>query len=142
MYFINLVFDSIGSENKKVKIKSNIDYNNLVIAYAEGTKQIGFDLIKSVACNKYDSVLMPEFLKKIRRHGYSNNILDEQVLIAQKNRGIVYDDESLYQVEILSDEYLDIFLFICKLGNKLFHYEIIEDKNANFYIGGKGFFYI
>lgn len=104
---------------KSIMIDSNISANELYKSYNLGCNILGFDLIKEVAANYNDHSISKEYFEEMIRLGYNDSFCDPEYL----------DDES----------FVDLFLFIVKLGNSNFTYTIIYNI-PYIDIGGYGLF--
>lgn len=109
-------------------IRSNFNKDEIENAYKEGIEKIGFDF-KEDYCREYEDDFLP------------NEIIEKL-----KSQGIHVNFESDYEgsntgdgVHIRPDEYTEIYLKLCQLGNSNFNYTII--KTPELHIGGYGLFY-
>lgn len=129
MYIINLhMGDSSNDGHEKsaiVTIRSNITKTNVEAAYAAGVKKTNVDWSNVVAVEYKDNIVPKNVIKKLAKHGFfADDELD-------------HDDEG-YVAWI--DTYANIWLFIAKLGNPNFKYEIVDDEDCRIDIGGYGLF--
>lgn len=129
---INLVvgdWSGDGHEKREIfTIRCNIDSKSLKEAYFLGTQIIGFDLSKEVAWDYQDSIISKKHLEILQRHGQNwdwDSLKDPD------------DDE----IEIVCDDYVDIWMFIASLGNPHICYEVVPSTENSIYIGGYGLFF-
>lgn len=129
---INLTIGDYSSDGHGKKedylIESNITLAELKKAYAIGSEKVGFDLIDQIAAEYEDSSFPQKHLLKLKELGFDYDLFDEKYC---------RDDD----LNLQDEEYVDIFLFICKLGNEEFKYEFLNDDSDNWDIGGYGLFY-
>ncbi len=129
-------------KEEHITIESNLSKKDLDKAYKNGSKKLGFDFWNVVAVEYEDSDFPIDMLQKLRDSGYSNTFENEEdyhKLIAKpKNKRMTWERENPKGPSINMDEYIDVVLFICKLGNSEFEYEIINDDNDYWHIGGYG----
>ncbi len=128
MYRIDLYLGDCSNDGhgktEIYKIESNLSLKDLQKAYRKGSKILGFDFITSVATDNEDNNLSKKRLEKLVSFGYV------------KPKG--YKNNN---VELDTDSYSDIILFICSLGNDLFCYNLYdEDYVEHFFVGGYGLF--
>lgn len=134
---INLVIGDWSRDGhektENVIIKSNLSLVDLQKAYKVGTKEIGFDFIKSVAARYEERELKREYLDKLTEFGYKGSF-----------EYYDYNEESDEEGPNIDEfEYVDILMFICKLGDSSFDYQMIESPEyPRWNIGGYGLFYI
>lgn len=107
---------------RSIIIDSNLSEKDLNRAYILGSNKLSFDLIEDVASNYRDNIISRDFFLKMISLGYEKLHLDSQ-------NDFDYLD---------SDLFFDMFLFIVKLGDPSFVYNIVEIPNIN--IGGYGLF--
>ena len=109
-------------------IRSNFTKDQIKESYQAGVQIVGFDL-KEDTCRKYeDDLLGADCIKKLNDNGI-NLELEGDWEGADTSEGIHVNPE----------EYTEIFLSICKLGNKDFDYQIVDTPEVH--IGGYGMFY-
>lgn len=106
-------------------IESNLNHEDIEVAYKRGAKEIGLDFRNDVA-RQYEDHKMSQAQMDILRANNINTEVDEW-----------YGEPSSYSLD--SDSYIEIFLEICKIGNYNFNYEKIETREVH--IGGYGIFY-
>jgi len=113
---------------QSIIIKSNFTKDQIKEAYKSGTEIIGFDL-KSDCCRKYeDDLLTTEQVNKLKSYGIIVEFECE------------WDGADLSEgFHVIPDEYTEIFLKICRLGDPDFNYEILDTPEVH--IGGYGIFY-
>jgi hypothetical protein len=126
---INLILgDPSGDGHGKsqtVVINSSLSKHELLAPYQAGTKLVGFDFINEV-CKEYeDCRLEREYKTKLLELGFFDFYEDGL------EEDTCYLDQELF---------VQIFLFICKLGDTLFEYQIVE-SNSYINIGGYGLFH-
>ena len=107
-------------------IKSNKTVADLQEAYQNGTQIVGFDFKETVAVE------------------YEDSSLTEDQAIALQDAGIdltEFDDynEDLDAIKIMDEEFVEVYLKICQLGDPDFLYEYTRMNEIN--IGGYGLFY-
>jgi hypothetical protein len=123
--------------------ESNFSKEQMNEAFDKGSKILGFDFTNEVATDYEDSQIPIEMWQKIKDAGYSNHIDDEEYynkLIAKpKSERAPWERSSPKGPSVNMDEFIDIVLFICKLGDPNFEYEESIDDN-NWHIGGYGLF--
>lgn len=124
MNVIDLIIGDYSGDShdkkERYSIESNISLSALKRAYKRGTKKLGFDFIGSVAAE------------------YEDNSLSENYVDILKSKGYDFTDIDTDSLE--EDIYLDIFLFIIKLGNDSFKYKLKEESDDRWNIGGYGLF--
>lgn len=112
---------------EKHTIKSNIPKPELETAYAEGVKRTGVDLTKSIA-REFDNNLFPQVaIDKLSLFGFDPNDF------------LMFDDyDGVEHWYIDSEGFVDLWLFIAKIGNPDLEYILYKTDNIN--IGGYGLF--
>ena len=111
-------------QSQTVVINSSLSNGELLTAYQAGTKLVGFDFINEV-CEQYEDCRMSRKYKtKLLELGFFDFYEDGL------EEDTCYLDQELFA---------QIFLFICKLGDNLFEYQIVE-SNSYINIGGYGLF--
>lgn len=102
-------------------IKTKHNTKELNDAFKEGTRKIGFDLLKE--CDEYEKNELSEKAEScLKKAGYYGNNAPEE--------GGAYPEE-----------YIEIYLFICKLGDPDFKYKLIKPEEGNYVnIGGYGLY--
>lgn len=123
-------------KRETVNIKSNLDKKAMEKAYKKGTKKLGFDFCKDVCAEYEDNKLPPEKLDALVKLG-----------LETKGMGLEYDlkrikkDEGV-EIGLWHDDFVEIYLFIVKLGDDEFTFEYLNaDANPTINIGGYGMFY-
>ena len=107
------------------QIQSNLSHKEISKAYKKGSKKLGFDFSETVASSYDDSEIPAEELVKLREAGWTGEFYD-----------VAEPGEPQY---LEADTFMEIWLFIAKLGNPLMEYEIpAVDSTLN--IGGYGLF--
>lgn len=107
-------------------IESNLSLHGLRNAYEIGSSKLGFDFMSCVADEYEDSTISKKFLTKLEEFGYEHPLSDHR---SEDKKHLSWDD------------YIDISMFICKLGDKSFEYKIVDDKFPTWEIGGYGLFH-
>lgn len=116
-------------------IKSNLDPDQIMEAYKKGSKKLGFDFINEVAADYEDSAIDANQLQKLVDAGLDiEKSFQDDYSIKEAKEAL----ENEQRAGLWVDSYRNIFLFIVKLGNDKFEYEI--DNNAQLNIGGYGLF--
>jgi hypothetical protein len=111
-------------KSQTVVINSSFSNDELLAAYQVGRFIVGFDLINEV-CKEYEDCRMSRKYKtKLLELGFFDFYEDGL------EEDTCYLDQELFA---------QIFLFICKLGDTLFEYQIVE-SNSYINIGGYGLF--
>lgn len=131
--------------NENIVIESNISSKALDKAYEKGSKKLGFDFWSVVAIEHEDSEIPISMLESLRDNGYQGTFEEEdfyreQIAKPKNKRESWFSKEKSKGPSINMNEYIDVVLFICKLGNPKFEYEIIQDDNEYWHIGGYGLF--
>jgi len=123
-YIINLVLGDWSNDGHgrttTFNIFTNLSKDEIDQAYKLGTNHLGIDFCDEI-CD-HDSTILPiEVYDKLRKNGYTGKF--------KLYKGEIYPD---------IDDFVDIYLFLVKLGNPKFKYMNISDNPL--YIGGLGFF--
>lgn len=117
-------------------VESTLTPSELMTAYRTGVSIVGVDLINDVAKDYEDSQLPRKDEELLRKAGYGFD-KDPEGRMLEFDRYDDGDEESPYGLGL--EEYLDIFLFICRLGEP---HQVIKRVNShNIDIGGYGLFY-
>ena len=107
-------------------IESNLTSSELYSAYIKGSKIVGFDL--SECCSDYqDSKLQGQYIKMLRENGID--------IIFDGRAEDPLDDED-DGVNLMVEEFVEIYLNICKLARPEFEWK--EVRLGNLDIGGYG----
>lgn len=117
-------------KSETIVINSNIDANDIKVAYKKASKELGFDLVNNV-CSDYEDNFVPKDIFDILvKNGMEYDLFDyeKNQLEAADTRG----------VSISYNEYLNIYFFIVFFGNKDFEYEITNHPVID--IGGYGLY--
>ena len=117
-------------------VESTLTQSELMTAYRTGVSIIGVDLINDVAKDYEDSLLSKEHEELLRKAGYGFDKDPKGNLYFER-----YDDEdesTSYSLGV--QEYLDIFLFMCRLGEPHQVIQLIKTSHS-LHIGGYGLFY-
>lgn len=115
-------------KSDKYLIESNLSLSELKQAYEIGTEKVGFDFYRTVAEAYEDNYISIEQLSILKNLGFGD-LFDEPYCKGSE------------KIRLEAEEYVNIFLFICKLGNEQFEHEFISDNSDNWNIGGYGLFY-
>lgn len=113
-----------------IVFNSNLNKEEIQDAYKKASKELGFDLISDI-CDDYEDNYLPKKIYNILiKNGmkYDLNEYEIKELAKHKSKG----------VNIYIDEYLNIYFFIIKFGNKDFEYEITNCPVID--IGGYGLY--
>lgn len=113
------------SITKTYCISSNLPSEKVWDAYSKGVKKVGFDFCDQVAVMYQDDSLPKEKLEKLKRLGLDINELD------MNPDGSARLDSAMYT---------RIFLFIAKLGEDIFSYDMVNENTVIMDIGGYGLF--
>lgn len=127
---------------EKFLIETNFSVDQVNDAYNLGSQKIGFDFSNDF-CDKFeDSIITKKAHDNFLQNGFldfAKNILHEEY---QQD-----DDFNFLEIDVeknicfLTKEiFLDLFLFICWLGNNNFEFEIVDLKKSTINIGGYGLF--
>lgn len=137
-YKINLVMgDYSGDGNgrtKKYEIESSLSAKEIQAAYKKATKIIGIDLVEDI-CNHGEAVIKKNQLDKFVAQGadfpdifgYDQKDIDEKIT----NQERFYMDQ---------EGFLNLYLFMIKLGDPGFTYEFAINDSEDVAIGGDSFF--
>ena len=128
-FTINLVMgdwaiDGHG-QTETVTISSNLPKDALIQAYEAGEVKADVKFQKEVASVYEDNFISCRIVNKLAEHGF--NIKEFSEDISPSERGY-----------ILADSYHLVWLWIAKLGNPNFDYELVNISKIN--IGGYGLF--
>ncbi len=104
-------------------IKTNFEKDQIDEAYKQGVLIVGVDLKRNIACEYEDDLINKEDIAKLKLHGIE---IDFEA----------YDDVGM---RMDTDDFTEIFLKVCQLGNPQFRYEIVFVPQVH--IGGYGLFY-
>jgi hypothetical protein len=119
-----------GHEKTDVQfLESNLPSSEIKKAYNAGTKIVGFDFSKVVARNYEEDKISVDKVDKLKSLGCELfDSYDE------------YDFSEKEGYQLWPDIFTDVYLFICKLGNPDFEYELVSDSADRINIGGYGLF--
>lgn len=113
------------SKTQYETIKSNISKNEMDLAYKEGAKITG-DVIDGV-CDGYEECNVDaSFVEKFQKLGFDFKLEKNEIKELKENDELYIDPE----------RWIEIVMFVVKLGNPSFQYEITE--NNTFHCGGYG----
>lgn len=126
MAVVNLIVgdwsDDGHGKTETYAIESNIERNEITHAYNKALKQNPKLNDFEQLCEGYeDSSIPEEFLDELKRLGYQAPAWMEK------------------ELRISRDEFVDIYLFIVKVGNPAFEYSKVRANEIN--IGGYGLFW-
>lgn len=97
-------------------IETNWTLESIKVAYKRGTKKLGFDVTKTLCTDYEDNRMDAGYAEKLTAAGYHFDSTDC----------------------VFPDEFLEIYFFVVKLGNKEFTYSHVNNKTQA--IGGYGLF--
>jgi hypothetical protein len=142
---INIAVGDEGGDghekNEQVTIESNLTKKELEKTYKKSSKILGFDFCKIAATDYENSEVPIKYFQALRDSGYQGVIEAEEdynILIAKPKDKRERWERNLKGPSVTMDEYIDIFLFICKLGDPQLKYKIVHDDNDYLHIGGYG----
>ncbi len=99
----------------------DMSIGDIRLAYSVGSKLVGFDLVND--CCTY----------------YEDNYLDEEQMDKLVSLGFVHEDlEEMKDEGLMSEWWMDIYMFICKLGCERLIVTPVRHKHVD--IGGYGLF--
>lgn len=110
-------------------IQTNLTSNEIVKAYYEGSKIVGFNLSDDACCDYQDSLLRGDQVKKLRDAGINLDYDDS-------HEDPIEDEED--GVSLLAEEFLELYFEICKLHRPDLQYKIVKLSQIN--IGGYGLY--
>jgi hypothetical protein len=108
-------------------IRSNKTIANLNEAYQKGSNIIGFDFKDTVAIDYEDNDLPYKEAKILQDFDFDLTVLDDY-------------NEDLDDITLMREEYVDLYLKICQLGDPDFLYEYTRMSEID--IGGYGLFWV
>ncbi len=115
-------------------IDSNLTKEEVMIAYNKGCKIVGFNLIKDYCVEFEENCIPYDKYLKLKSLGFTN---EENERVLQ----IYDDDEEMDVYPIWGYElFSKMFLFIAKLGNSNFSFDLIDNNKVTLEIGGYGLF--
>lgn len=130
-------------KQRHLTFESNLSKTQMNEAFDKGSQILGFDFTNEVAIEYEDSEIPIEMWNKIKTAGYTCHLDDEESyikLIAKpKNERAPWERSNPKGPSVNMNEFIDIVLFICKLGNPNFEYEESIDDD-DWHIGGYGLF--
>lgn len=118
------------SQTDKTVIESNLNSQEIGLAYNKAAKLIGFDFIEQVASDYQDNRLLKIDAEKIQKYIKLDNLETPYDEDEDEDDGTYYIDQ---------DTYISIYLNYVKLGNPDFEFKIINIDEIE--IGGYGLFY-
>lgn len=131
-FTINLVLGDWSNDGhgwtETVVICSNLDTKSLEKAYKAGAKKAGVDWKNCVAKDYKDNSITIENVDKLAVHGFKIEDVSED------------DEPEDSKYSLYTNGYTLGWLFVAKLGNPDFRYEIVENSCHNINIGGYGLF--
>lgn len=118
------------NQSETVNIRTNLNKKEMEKAYRAGTEKLGFDFCAEVAEDYEDNSVPSEYWELLKQAGYKNEGLEKEA--------VKFNDG---EISLWTDSFIDIYLFIVKLGNDKFESERLLDKdNPQIKIGGYGLF--
>ena len=109
-------------------IKSSLTVAQLEIAFAKGSKKVGFNLTDH--CADYEGCVFPvENYEKLLTMGLDDELKDSDLL----------DEDDEPELHLGCEDYTRFHMFICQLGDPNLVYEWVSDENV-INIGGYGLF--
>jgi hypothetical protein len=111
-------------------IESNLNEKEIQKAFKAGNKKIKFNFEEEVCAEYEDRTISIESFEKLTKLGY---------VLPESEFGDEPDDEWVY-LEI--EQYVHMWLFVAKLGNKKFEYSLVKSDTPVIEIGGYGLFYL
>jgi hypothetical protein len=126
--------------SETIMISSNLTKNEIEAAYQVGSEKLGFDFMDEVAADYEDNLLEPTKLKKMVENGLAIDRLFKYDHEREKVQAAI-DGRASEEIGLWTESYATIYLFIVKLGNPSFEYEVLpRDVKPEIYIGGYGLF--
>lgn len=119
-------------KTETVSIKINITPGELREAYERGRDQVGFDLTSDVANDYEDRKLSNVRMKALVAKGYDERSVERDEYNNES-------DDYAGDYVLSHDSFVDVWLFIAKLGNPDLTYETLNSASIN--VGGYGLFY-
>ncbi len=122
-------------KRETINIKSSLDKKAMEKAYKKGAKKLGFDFCKDVCAEYEDNKIPSEKLDALVKLG-----------LETKGMGLEYDLKRMKKdkdvgIGLWHDDFVEIYLFLIKLGNEEFTFEYLDvDTNPTINIGGYGMF--
>lgn len=131
-------------------IESNLSRKELEAAYKKGKKVMDVDLVEDV-CEEYeDDKISIDLIKKLNETGFDINKLhpivkgklsiDEEGEIVGKPELDEFDINHA-GISIGSENFKDIYLHFCKVGNANFKFKELSSREEVVQIGGYGLFW-
>lgn len=117
-------------------IRSNLNSKQIMKAYKKASKKLGFSLIDDVASDYEDRILSRDRLQVLLDNGMKFEVLGLEYEIKEAKECL--EDEASEGIGLWSESYRDIFLFIVKMGDESFQWEVSHGDSLN--IGGYGLF--
>jgi len=102
-----------GDIDEHILVRTNVRSKELYQAYIDGCRKTNVHLDSLSA---YD--LHVEDLEILKKHGFDDSIFDETQL--------EFDEE--YISPVGADQFIEIYFFVAKLGNKKVEYELVESN--------------
>lgn len=121
-------------------IHSNLDSEEITIAYNKASKKLGFKFMDDVCADYEDSGIPQEYLNTLIKNGLKLEAIFDTDYDLKEAREVLEGDDPDETVGLWTHSYTQIFLFIVKMGNPEFEYKIVEDDSNRIDIGGYGLF--
>ena len=123
------------SKSDTYNVSSNLDKRAMKIAYKKASKKLGFDLTEDVAQDYEDHYLVKNKLDILVKHGLETKKLNLDYDLKRKN----FEEDD--PISLYHDDFLKIYLFIVRLGDPEFRYELLDDDvSPTIHIGGYGLY--
>lgn len=133
--------DDGHGKTEPFNILSNLNDEALLKAYKKGTKQLGFDLIKNSCNSNEDNAISQKHLDLLIKSGLTIKDLGITSDYDLKDAEEAFEEGNDEGLSIHTEIYTNIFLFIVKLGDKNFQWELLKGElNPTINIGGYGLF--
>lgn len=119
-------------------IDSNLNTKEVLRAYKKVSKKLGFNFIEDVCADYQECSIYKEHIKILIQNGLKLEtvFLDDWAL---KEAREVLESDGDDDISLWTEPYIEIFLFIVKLGYPGFEYNHAK-SNQHINIGGYGFF--
>ncbi len=123
-----------------VIIESNLDKEEIWAAYRKASKKLGFKLVEDVCADYEEGGISQDYLKTLIENGLNIEKVFDTDYDLKEAKKVLEGDDPDELVNLWTNSYTEIFLFIVKLGDPEFEYNIIEDDSSRINIGGYGLF--